>query len=80
MQGCYPYQYFYNILEVCVKILCLQWPLPPPFPTLAQWLDGLMVLTVHCAEKQPAHLPFVPYPHGSVGTSFARWRAAGGAI
>ena len=40
---------------------CLRWPLPPPSPTLAQWLDGLTVPTIHssCAEKQPAHLLIV---------------------
>ena len=65
MWGCYPYRYFYNILEARVKIPCLRWPLPPPFPTLAQWPDGLTVPTVHRAEKQPAHLPFVPYPQTS---------------
>ena len=52
-------------IEARVKIPCLRWPLPPPFPTLTQWPDGLTVPTVHRAEKQPAHLPFVPYPQTS---------------
>ena len=39
--------------------------MPPPFPTLAQWPDGLTVPTVHRAEKQPARLPFAPYPQTS---------------
>ena len=29
------------------------------------WPDGLTVPTVHRAEKQPAHLPIVPYPQTS---------------
>ena len=65
MRGCYPYRYFYSTLEARIKIPCLRWLLPPPSPTLAQWPDGLTVPTVHRAEKQPAHLPFVPYPQTS---------------
>ena len=56
---------YYTRLEVHVKIPCLRWPLPPPSLTLAQWPDGLTVPTVHRAKKQPAHLPFVPYPQTS---------------
>ena len=65
MRGCYVYRYSYSTLEARIKILCLRWPLPPPIPTLAQWPDGLAVPTVRCAEKQPAHLPIVPYPQTS---------------
>ena len=70
MQGCYPYRYSYSTLKVRIKIPCLWWPssLPPSSATLAQWLDGLTVPTVHRAEKQPAHLPFVPYPQTSQTT------------
>ena len=56
------------MLKARVKIPCLRWPLPPPLMTLAQWPDGLTVPTVHRAEKQPAHLPFVPYPQTSQAT------------
>ena len=65
MRGCYPYRYFYSTPEAHIKILCLQWPLPPPSPMLTQWPDELTVPTVHRAKKQPAHLPFVSYPQTS---------------